>query len=262
MLLAVGVASASATSSIEGVWSFTGGQIAIQPEGNGKFEGIVVSPTTFATCVHPNGQKIWKEITPQSDGSYWGLHQWYYENSSPPCELNPTFGPTAWRVIGEPKGSRYLRVCLSEPGKSQPTIPPESAGNGASYGCVSSALIAALPASPGAAGSGAAGLKERLTLPSTKKCLSLRLFKIHLADPKYDPLKNVSVTLKGRKIATSRKGKYVVAMINLKNLPLGAFTIKIHTTTVLGHHLSASRTYHTCIKKIKPSGKKKPGKKG
>ena len=75
LLAVVGVASADAAFSIEGVWSFGGGQIAVQPEGNGKFEGVVVSPTTFATCVHPDGQQIWKEMTLQSDGSYWGLHQ-------------------------------------------------------------------------------------------------------------------------------------------------------------------------------------------
>jgi hypothetical protein len=60
-----------------------------------------------------------------------------------------------------------------------------------------------------------------------------------------------------KKIATARKGKYIVATINLKGLPKGAFTVKIHATTVLGHTLSASRTYHTCIKKIKKSSKKK-----
>jgi hypothetical protein len=56
---------------------------------------------------------------------------------------------------------------------------------------------------------------------------------------------------------TARKGKYIVATINLKGLPKGAFTVKIHATTVLGHTLSTSRTYHTCIKKIKKSSKKK-----
>lgn len=75
-------------------------------------------------------------------------------------------------------------------------------------------------------------------------------------------LKTVSVTIRGHKIATVRKGKYVVATIDLKGLPKGAFTVKIRATTVLGHHLSANRTYHTCLKKIKQSNKKTPRKKG
>src|ERR1035438_1972677 len=125
LLLTVGVATAMATTNIEGVWSFNGGEIAVQPEGNGKFEGIVVQPTQFATCTHPNGQKIWKEITAQPDGSYWGFHQWYKTES---CVENPVLGPTAWRVVEEAGGGHYLLVCLSAPGKSQPTIPPGSSG--------------------------------------------------------------------------------------------------------------------------------------
>lgn len=272
-LLGVGVASASAATSIVGVWSFGGGKIAIQPEGNGEFEGVVVEPTTFATCIHSEGQKIWKEITLQPDGSYWGLHQWYYAGTyeGKTCIENPERGHTAFRIVEEPSGSSYLRVCLSEPGKSQPTIPPGSSGIGASFGCVSSALISAtLPTAPGEKSSGAgssggssgtgksgtSAYKEKLSLPSAKQCLSVRLFQIHLQNPKYDPFKTVSVTIKGRKIATVRKGNYVVATINLKGLPKGAFTIKIKATTVLGHTLSASRTYHTCIKKLKKSSKK------
>jgi hypothetical protein len=257
LLAVVVVASAHAAFSIEGVWSFGGGQIAVQPEGNGKFEGVVVSPTTFATCVHPDGQEIWKEMTLQSDGSYWGLHQWYYEGTveGETCVKNPERGHTAFRIIEESSGSHYLRVCLSEPGKPQPTIPPGSSGSGASYGCVSSALISpTLPTAPGES-SDRSAYTERLSLPSAKQCVSVRRFQIHLLNPKYDPFKTVSVTIKGRKIATARKGNYVVATINLKGLPKGTFTVKIKATTVLGHHLSASRTYHTCVRKIKKSGK-------
>jgi hypothetical protein len=282
ILLALGVASAGAASNIEGIWSFNHGQIGIQRQSNGTYTGIVVIETKFAECTHPVGQEIWTGMTEQPDGSYWGLHQWYFGGSG--CTENPERGPTAWRVLEATNGSHYLRVCFSHPGDSQPMIaangaplgPPEYAEHHVTYGCTESALTASLPVAPGettpgapgsstgaagsgtgTAGSGVAGAKESLTLPSAKKCLSVRLFKIHLADPKYDPLKTVTVTLKGRKIATSRQGKFIVATINLKSLPKGAFRIKIHATTVLGHHLSSSRTYHTCAKKGKSSSKTK-----
>ncbi len=281
MLLALGVASAGAASNIEGIWSFNGGQIGIQRQSNGTYTGIVVIETKFAECTHPVGQEIWTGMTEQPDGSYWGLHQWYFGGSA--CTENPERGPTAWRVLEGASGSHYLRVCFSHPGDSQPTIaadgapkePYEYAEYHVTYGCTNSALTASLPVAPGettpgtpgsgtgtagsgtgTAGSGVAGFKESLTLPSAKKCLSARLFKIHLADPKYDPLKTVTVTLKGHKIATSRQGKFVVATINLKNLPKGTFTIKIQATTVLGHRLASNRTYHTCLKKIKKSSKR------
>lgn len=280
MLAVVGTASASAASNIEGVWAFEKGQIAIQPAANGTFEGIVVVETKFAECTHKAGEEIWKNITPQPDGSYWGEHQWFYEKSEPPCAPNSTRGKAAFRVLEAKGGSHYLRVCLSEPGGPQPTIAVDGAPKEASeyaaynvgYGCFSSGLTAELslppggtpPSTPGSgtpvsgtANSGVAGVKETLTLPSAKQCLSARFFKIHLANPKYDPLKTVSVTLKGRKIATVHKGKYVVATIDLKGLPKGAITVKITATTVLKHHLSASRTYHTCIPKIRPKKKSK-----
>jgi hypothetical protein len=256
-LLAVGVsASSAATSSIEGVWSFNGGQIAIQPEGNGEFKGTVVSPTTIETCVHEVGEKIWSGLTLQADGSYWGSHQWFYAESS--CTKNPQLGKSAWRVIAEPNGSRYLRVCLAEPGQPQPTLPPNDTSAHVGQTCRNSALAGALPVAPNEK-SGTAANKETLSLPSAKKCLSVRLFQIHLQDPKFDPFKQVVVTLKGKKLVTHRHGKYILATINLTRLPRGAFTIKIRATTVLGHHLAASRTYHTCTKKIV---KKKTHKKG
>ena len=277
LLALVGAASAAATPSIEGIWSFNGGQIGVQRLSNGTYEGTVVVATKFAECTHEPGEAIWTQITAQPDGSYWGLHQWFSEN----CAINPADrGLTAWRVIEEPSGSYYLRVCFSHPGTTQPTIAPDGSAKEDTYGCYNSTLTAYVPepgpenkgsgtgssgtsgsstTGSGTPGSGVAGAKETLTLPSAKKCLSGRLFKIHLAEQKYDPFKTVSVTLKGRKIATVHKGKYVIATIDLKGMPKGAFTVKIKATTVLKHHLSASRTYHTCIAKIKP---KKRGKKG
>jgi hypothetical protein len=243
VLVGVGSASASARSSIEGVWSFGGGQIAVAPAGNETFVGTVVAATTFAECVHPVGQEIWKEMRLQPDGSYWGFHQWYFEKT---CALNEKLGPTAWRVREEADGSKYLRVCFSQPGGSQPTIPTNGPEADVTYSCLDSGLTAPLPASSGVAG-------ERLSLPSAKRCLSARLFKIHLLEPKYDPFKTVLVTIAGHRIATVRRGKYVVATIDLKGLPRGAFTVKIRAMTVLGHHLSGSRTYHTCAAKPRAS---------
>jgi hypothetical protein len=252
LLLTVGAATAAATSNIEGVWSFNGGQIAIQPEGNGKLEGVVVQPTKFATCTHPDGQKIWKEMTLQADGSYWGFHQWYKsDEATETCVENPVLGPTAWRVLEEPNGSRTLRVCLSDPGTTQPTIPLGSPGLDDTYGCVTSAMTAPL------ASSAVGSFKEVVSLPSVKKCVSARKFEIHIRDTKLDPFKSVIVTLKGHKVKVVHSGSTYIATISLKGLPPGAFTVKIKATTVRGNHVSGSRTYHTCATKPKKSKPKK-----
>jgi hypothetical protein len=271
ILLLVGVASAAAASNIEGAWSFNGGAIDIHALANDTLEGTVVVKTKFAECAHEVEEPIWTDITEQPDGSYWGRHQWFFANSK--CQKNPELGLAAWRVFEEANGSRYLLVCLSAPGsKSQPMIPAVGAPSGDTYGCIKSESKGKLPVteteakqseSKGSPGGGAtpktgvAGEIERLTLPSAKQCVSVRLFKIHLLEPKYDPFKTVLVTIKHHKIATVRHGDYVVATINLKGFPTGAFTVKIAATTVLGHHLSGTRKYHTCAKTAKKS---KPSK--
>ena len=247
LLLVAG--SASAASNIEGVWSFNGGQIAVQPTGSGQYVGIVVSPTTFATCTHEVGEPIWTSITAQPDGSYQGSHQWFFE---PACTKNTELGPTAWRVVEEPNGSRYLRVCLSSPGGPQPTISAGSPGAGASYGCLSSALTAPL------ATSGVGTFKQVVSgLPKAGKCLSGRKFAIHIRDTKYDPFKSVVVTLRGHKLKVVHRGGTYTATVSLKGLPLGAFSVKIKATTVRGHIVSGTRKYHTCAKAPKKSKPKK-----
>ncbi len=243
--VAVGAPSAP---TIEGVWSFNGGQIAVQPEGNGKFEGVVVQPTLFASCTHPAGQKIWKGMILKVDGSYWGFHQWYKTET---CVENPDLGASAWRVVTQGDGSRYLRVCLSSPGAAQPTIPPGSAGVGASYGCENSSLTAPL------ASSRVGSFKNVVSLPNASKCLSLRRFKIHIRNAKYDPFKTVSVTLRGRNVGVALHGETYVATINLKGLPQGTFTVKIKGTTFRGNRVAGSRRYHTCAKKALRKSKSK-----
>lgn len=253
LALALAVASASASSSIEGVWAFESGQIAIESQ-NGKLEGVVVQETKFKECVHQVAQHIWTELTPQPDGSYWGKHQWYFEG----CEINTELGRAAFRTLEASDGSKYLLVCLSYPGASepQPTIAANGTSEHATYGCIKSTLTSPLPTTSPTT-KNTSGEVERLSLPSAKKCLSARLFKIHLAEPKYDPFKTVFVTVKGKTVKTARQGNYVVATINLKHFKKGRFTVAIHATTVLGHHLSSTRAYHTCAKKAKRS---KPGK--
>lgn len=246
ILLALGAGSAGAASSIEAVWSFNGGQIAVQPLSNGTLIGTVVAETKFAECTHPIGQQIWSGMKLQPDGSYNGLHVWY-ETSA--CVIDPTLGSTAWRVQQAPDGSRYLHTCFSTPGTTQPQIAANGAEENVTYGCVNSARLAALPTS------GVLSLKALVSSPSTKKCFSRRAFQIHVRDPKHDPFTTVTITLAGHKLSIKRHGEFSVALVKLKGLPRGTFTIKIRATTVLGHVLSGHRTYHTCVKKRSSSKK-------
>jgi hypothetical protein len=249
VLLPMGVASmvstpagaAAATSSIEGVWSFNGGQIAVHSDSNGTLTGTVVAETKFAQCSHPVGEQIWTGMRLQQDGSYWGFHQWFYESSR--CPPNPTLGPTAWRILAGADGSDYLRVCFSSPGSSQPSIAATGAATNETYGCVNSAQTAALPSA------GVLSFKRLVSLPGAKKCFSRRAFQIHVREPKHDPFKKIVITIGKHKIPVVHRNLFSVATVSLKGLPRGTFTVKIFAITVLGHRLSGHRTYHTCVRK-------------
>jgi hypothetical protein len=138
-----GSAVATSPSAITGVWSFNGGEVAIQPQPGGTFVGTVIAPMRFVACSHPVGEVMWTAMTSEPDGSYWGLHQLYYESAA--CIRNPILGPAAWRVMEAGGGAHYLLACLSSPGGPQPTIAPGGATANVGYGCFRSAAIAPIP---------------------------------------------------------------------------------------------------------------------
>ncbi len=249
VMLGIAAPAAGASSEIEHVWAFEGGEVAVQPAANGKLVGIVVKPTKFAECTHQAGEEMWTDITPQLDGSYWGLHQWFAAGS---CLHDPVPGPTAWRVLHKPNGSKYLLVCFSAPGKTQPTIAPDGSTANWTFGCKESAPTAPLPVvSNGHSGNGGAGqvsFRGVVLLPRATQCVRRHSLKIRLRDPKRDPLKRVVVKIKKRTVADVRGVQRLRRGIVLKGLPNGVYTLKIVATTVLNQRLSGRRTYHSCGK--------------
>jgi hypothetical protein len=242
--LALGATSAHADASLEGVWSFNGGKVAIQAEGD-ALTGIVVAPTKFTQCTHPIAERMWTDMRRRPDGSYWGLHQWFFATGE--CIANPTLGPTAWRVMQVHNGERFLRACFSEPGSaSQPMIAPDGTAVGATFGCVDSALVALLPTVS------SAQFGRFVVLPSNRQCLSRSRLRIRIHAPKNDPLEKIVVGLSSGKIhrraKLRRQGKTVIAILKLDRLPAGPFTVKVRLTTVLGEHLSGKRAYVRCAK--------------
>ncbi len=241
--------SAPAPAAIERIWSFNGGEVAIRAQPGGGFLGTVVAPTRFATCTHPIGEAMWTGIHARPDGSYWGLHRWLIE--SIPCMPQPQLGPTAWRVMNGPAGS-YLLVCFGTPGGAQPTIAPDGASANVGYGCVRSAEVAGVGA--------VESFPTAVQLPANRRCLSRRDFPIHLHQSRYDPFAEVLVRFGHRRLRVRRHGNVFAAQIDLSGLPRGAFTVSIHITTVLGHHIDGSRTYHTCARARTPQRPSKHGR--
>jgi hypothetical protein len=84
-----------------------------------------------------------------------------------------------------------------------------------------------------------------IVLPSTRKCVSRRNFRIRLKQPKGFKLRRATVTLDGKRVAT-RSGARVTAPVDLRGLPKGRFTVKIVVTLDDGRVVRSTRTYRTC----------------
>jgi hypothetical protein len=83
------------------------------------------------------------------------------------------------------------------------------------------------------------------SLPSNRRCVSRRRFRIRLRQTKQDPLVRVSVFLGGKRVRVA-SGKRLTAVIDLRGLPKGKFTVRIVGTTRSGAKALSKRTYRTC----------------
>jgi len=237
--------SAFAAADIEAVWSFNGGQVAVQAQEDGSFSGTVIRPTRFAECVHPSGELMWAGVRLQPDGSYWGGHQFFRRET---CESTGR-GQAAYRVMLREGGERFLRVCFAPPETPdvQPTIAPDGSSANATSGCSDSDLVSELP-------SGTPKVQEIAKLPSNKRCRSRRAFTIRLKEPQGDALRSAKVFVNGKRAAV-RKGERVTAKVDLRGLPRGRYTVRIAARTVLGRTIKGKRRYRTCAGKHGPSNR-------
>ena len=238
LTLAAAAPAAAQNSPIEGVWTFSGGEIAVDKQGDGWI-GTVVRPTQLADCVHQNGEQIWIDIRLQPDGSYWGKHQ-YFSSS---CEFIDR-GNTAYRVLNR-AGQTFLRVCFSRPDtpELQPKIAEDGTESDTNDGCRDSEFVAPLPTTPPKIDAIASGLP-----PAKKGCSSRRRFPIRLKEPPGDALKSATITLGRKKLRVVESGGRLRSVVDLRGLPRGRYTLKIVARTHRGRTLTGTRRYRTCGK--------------
>jgi len=90
-------------------------------------------------------------------------------------------------------------------------------------------------------------------LPSSKKCVSRRKFRIHIRRPNGIKIQTALVFLNGKKIRVFRARFFRklrhTAKVNLRGLPKGTFVVRIVVLTSKGQTLKGKRKYHTCTKK-------------
>ena len=245
---AIAPASAHAAADIEGVWSFTGGEVAVQAQPDGSFQGTVIRQTRFSSCVHAVGERMWTQVRLQPDGQYWGKHQWFDTST---CAPLPTLGNTSFRTLKKPDGQTFLRVCFAAPERPelQPSIDAAGTATNTTTSCVDSDLIA-----PPSTAKPSVSTIATLPAQGKKKCLSKRSFRIRLKEPRGDALDTAKVFVNGKLVKTIKRDR-ITAPVDLVGLPKGRYTVKITAKTVLGKTISGTRKYRTCTKKRTSSGK-------
>jgi hypothetical protein len=247
-LLLVFPAAASAQADVEAVWEFTGGQVAIQPAGDGSFRGTVIRETRFSDCVHAVGEVMWLGMRSQPDGQYFGGHQWFRTSD---CAPLPDRGNTAFRVLVRPDGTRFLRVCFAAPERPdlQPTIAADGTSANTTVSCNDSDFVAPPAAPP--------RFVDVVRLPAPqgrRRCVSRRNFRIRLREPRGDALASATVFVNGKRVKAVR-GERLTARVDLRGLPKGRYTVRIVAKTVLGRTIQGKRRYRTCVpSKRRPRG--------
>jgi len=94
-----------------------------------------------------------------------------------------------------------------------------------------------------------------ISIPSAKKCVSRRAFKIRIRKRKGRTYVSASVFVNGKRVRVLRGRSRLTAGVNLRGLPKGRFTVKIIVITTKGEVIQGTRRYRTCTKKL-PSGRR------
>jgi hypothetical protein len=244
LTLAAAAPAAAQSDPIEAVWEFNGGQIAVERQSDGGFVGTIVRPTQLSECTHQNGEPMWTEIRAQPDGQYFGRHQYFRTTDCSFIER----GMIALRVLRNPQGQTFLRVCFDDPEQSpneQPSIAPDGSNTATDDGCRDSTLVAPLPKDPPKLADVVTGLP-----PQTRGCASRRRFPIRLKEPAGDAIAPTPrVTRNGKRIPVTFTAGRWRSVIDLRGLARGRYTFKIVAKTVRGRTIQGSRRYRTCGKK-------------
>ena len=111
------------------------------------------------------------------------------------------------------------------------------------------------PRSQPVTGAGAAATSS-LGLPSARRCVSRRRFRIRLRAPRGERLASARVYVNGRRVRMLR-GRRLRAPVDLRGLPRGTVRVKVVARTRAGRRIVAQRRYRTCAtRKTRRSGRR------
>ena len=88
--------------------------------------------------------------------------------------------------------------------------------------------------------------RPSLGLPSGKRCLSRRVFRIRLRAPKGEKLRSARVTVAGKRVKVTRRKGRLTAVVDLRRARKGTVPVVVQAITKSGRRVSERRRYRTC----------------
>ena len=216
--LAATASRAQAAGSIEGTWSYGGGQVVVRASGPEEYSGIVVRELTATSCEHTTGEQIWAINDSEVADLYRGGQAF---RSAPGCALAANRGFARWSVSAD---SAELCVVPPDDEESRPV-------------CETITRLAAARS--------AVTFARAAVLPPNTRCRSRRLLRIRLRQPRGDAIVSARVTIPGRPPLNVPRGG-VDLPIDLRDLPKGRYTVRVVLRTALKQTISGSRRYRSC----------------
>ena len=106
------------------------------------------------------------------------------------------------------------------------------------------------PAGGGGTGAGAAPtIAPAPPLPSNRRCTSRRRFKIHVRNPRGQRVVSAKVYVNAKRTRVIRQHGRLHAVVDLRKLRKGRYTVKIVALTSQGRQVVGKRRYRTCVPK-------------
>jgi hypothetical protein len=106
-----------------------------------------------------------------------------------------------------------------------------------------------LPTGSGSGSAAAPSATPGVPLPSNRRCTSRRRFKIHVKNPRGQQVVKAKVYVNGKQAIVRRQHGRLHAVVDLRKLKKGRYTVKIVALTSQGRQVVSQRRYRTCVPK-------------
>jgi hypothetical protein len=207
---AVTCSTAQAASSIEGRWSYSGGEVLVRSTGPDAYAGTVVREIDASPCRHPAGEVIWEIFGTEESDLYRGGQAF---RDSAGCAMAPGRGFARWVVEGD-----RAQLCF---------VPPDDVASTPECARITRRGTRPTPS-----------FASTVVLPSTKR--------VRIRQPRGDTIVSARVDVDGRRVRTVTRSELDRPIV-LRRLPHGRrYRVRVTLQTATKRTIRGTRTYRAC----------------